>query len=82
LHRKCTIHGIDHAAELGNNPVADQLHNAAAMGDDCRVENGFPMPFQSGQRACLVGCHQARIADYVGGEDCRQSTVDALFGHE
>jgi hypothetical protein len=36
----------------------------------------------AGQRACLVGFHQARIADYVGGEDWRQSTVDALFDHE
>jgi hypothetical protein len=49
---------------------------------DCGVEDGFPVPFESGQRARLVGCHQARIADYVGGKDCRQSTVDALFGHE
>jgi hypothetical protein len=27
------------------------------MGGDCRVEDGFPVPFQSGQRARLVGSH-------------------------
>jgi hypothetical protein len=82
LHRKCAVHGIDHAAELGDDAVADQLHNAAVMGGDCRVEDGFPVPLQSSQRAGLVGSHQPRIADYVGGKDCRQPTVDALFGHE
>jgi hypothetical protein len=71
LHRKCTAHGIDHATKLGDDAIAHQLHNAATMGGDCRVEDGFPVPFQSGQRARLVGPHQAGIADHVGREDCR-----------
>ena len=54
LHRKCTAHGIDHATKLGDDAIAHQLHNAATMGGDCRVEDGFPVPFQSGQRARLV----------------------------
>src|SRR5271167_1357617 len=47
LHRKCTVHGIDHATELSDDAVADQLHNTAVMGGDRRVEDGFAVPFQS-----------------------------------
>ena len=57
LHRKCTVHGVDHTTKLGDDAIADELHNAAIMGGDCRVEDGFPVPFQSGQRARLVGSH-------------------------
>jgi hypothetical protein len=41
------------------------------MGDDSRIEHDFPVPFQSGHRARLIGPHQAGIADHVAGEDCR-----------
>ena len=47
LHRKCAIHGVDHAAELDDRAIADQLHHAAVMGGDGRVENGFSMLFQA-----------------------------------
>ena len=57
LHRKCTAHGVDHTTKLGDDAIANELHNAAIMGGDCRVENGFPVPFQRGQRARLVGSH-------------------------
>jgi hypothetical protein len=71
LHRKCTAHRIDHATKLGDYAISDQLHNAAIIGGDCRVEDGFPVTFQSGQCARLAGSHQAGIADHVGREDCR-----------
>ena len=57
LYRKCTADGIDHATKLGDDAIANQLYDAAIMGGDCRVEDGFPVPFQSGQRARLVGSH-------------------------
>ena len=83
LHRKGAVHGIDHAAELDDGAIADQLHDAAVVGGDRRVEDGFPVPLQSGQRARLVGPHQPRIADHVGREDGRQFAVDAFCGgHE
>ena len=82
LHRKCAVYGIDHAAELDDGAIADQLHDAAVVGDDGWVEDGLSVPLQSGQRARLVGSHQARIADHIGREDCRQFTVDACVGHE
>ena len=71
LHRKCTIHSVDHATKLGDDAIPDQFHNAATMGGDSRVEDCFPVAFQSGKRARLVGSHQAGVAHYVGREDCR-----------
>ena len=82
LHRKRAFYSIDHAAELDDGAIADQLHDATVVVGNCGVEDGFPVPFESGQRARLVSCHQARITHYVCGKDCRQSTVDALFAHE
>ena len=32
LHRKCTIHSVDHATKLGDDAIPDQFHNAATMG--------------------------------------------------
>ena len=82
LHRKSAVHSIDHAAELDDGTIADQLHDAAVVGGDGRVEDGFSVPLQSSQRARLVGAHQARITDHVGRENCRELTVDAFFRHE
>ena len=82
LHRKRAVYGIDHAAKFDDGAVADQLHDAAVVGSDGRLKDGFPVPLQGGQRARLVGCHQTGIADHVGREDGSQFPVDAVFGHE
>ncbi len=66
LHRDGAIHRIDHAAEFDDGAVADQLDDAAVMGGDRRVEDRLPVLLEGGQRALLVGPHQARIADHVG----------------
>ena len=59
LHRKRAVYSIDHAAELDDGAIADQLHDAAVVGGDGRVEDGLSVPLQSSQRARLVGSHQA-----------------------
>src|ERR1700736_4452283 len=58
LHRKRTIYSIDHAAELDDGAIADQLHDAAVVGGDRWVEDGLSVPLQSSQRARLIGRHQ------------------------
>ena len=58
LHRKRAVDSIDHAAELDDGTIADQLDDAAVVGGDGRVEDGLPVPFQGGQRTRLVGAHQ------------------------
>ena len=61
--------------------VADQLDDAAVVAGNRGVEHGLPVLFQRGERAFLVGAHQARITDHVGGEDRREFAIDAFFGH-
>ena len=68
--------------QLDDGTIADQFYDAAVAGGDSRVEDGLSVPLQSSQRARLVGPHQARIADHIGREDCRQFAVDACVGHE
>ena len=82
LHRKRAVYGIDHAAELDDGAIADQLHDAAVVGGDGWVEDGLSVPLQSSQSARLVGSHQSRIADHIGREDRRQFAVNAHVGHE
>src|SRR5208282_617011 len=41
LHGKRAVHGIDHASELRDGAVADQLHDAAVVGSNRRIENHF-----------------------------------------
>ena len=59
LHGKRAVYCVDHAAELDDGAIADQLHDAAVVGGDRRVEDGFPVPLQGSERARLVGSHQA-----------------------
>jgi hypothetical protein len=59
LHRKRAVYSIDNAAELDEGTIADQLHDAAVVGGDGWVEDGLSVPLQSGQRARLIGSHQA-----------------------
>ena len=75
------MHGIDDAGELDHCAVADQLDDAAVVGGDGRVEHGFPVALERGERAGLVGAHHPRIADHVGRKDGRQLTIDARLGH-
>ena len=46
--------GVDDTAKLGDDAIANGLHNAAVMGGDCRLEDGFPVPFHSGQRTARI----------------------------
>ena len=81
LHRKGTIHGIDHAAKFDDGATADQLDNAAVIGGDRRIENSLPVLLEGRQRARFVGPHQPRITDHVGRKDSHELTVDTFFCH-
>ena len=57
--KRAQFTSVDHAAELDDGTIADQLYDAAVVGGDGRVEDGFSVPLQSSQRARLIGSHQA-----------------------
>ena len=82
LHRKGAVYSIDHAAELDNGTVADQLDDAAVVGGDGWAEDGLSVPLQSSQRARLVGPHQSRIADHVSNENGSKPPFDTRLGHK
>ena len=60
---------VNDAAELGEQPVAHQLENAAMMPLDLRLDQPLSLGDQGLERARLVAFHQGRVAYDVGGED-------------
>ena len=59
LDRDGAFDGVDDTGEIDERPVADQFHDAAVMCLYRRIEELFPEMLQRGQRAGLVGCHEA-----------------------
>jgi hypothetical protein len=57
LHRKGALYGIDHAAELDDGTIADQLHDAAVVGGD----GGSKMVSRCRFRAASVPASSASI---------------------
>jgi hypothetical protein len=69
--------GGDRACELDQRAVAHQLHDTAAARRDRGIDQLAAVGFQPGERPRLVRAHETRIADHVGGEDGRQSALQA-----
>ena len=78
LNRQNAFDCADDAWELKQQPVAHGLDDAAAMLGDQRVNQFRPVRPERSKRTGLVGAHQARIANYVGRNDGRQSPLRAL----
>ena len=73
LHLGGEGHGIHHAAELGQEAVAQRLDDAPARLGNQRIDDGGLPRHQLGQRARFVALHQPRIARDIGREDCRET---------
>ena len=71
-------HGIDDAGELGQQPVARRLHQASAILGDLGIEQGRPVVPQLADRAFLVGAHQPAVAGYIGGQNGREPSLQAV----
>ena len=69
LHFDCTAHGVDHATELDERPVACTLDDAPVMDCDRRVDQIAAQRAQPGERAVFVRAGQTAESDNVGGED-------------
>ena len=72
---------VNDTAELHQRTVADQLDDAPLVSGDSGIEDLFPVPLQSRQRASLVATHHAGIADNISRENCREPPVHLVFGH-
>ena len=69
LDLHCTAYGIHHARKLCQEPVARVLHDPAAVFGDLGVDQFPEVGLEPFVRPFLVGAHQPRIRNYVGGED-------------
>ena len=65
LHLDGAAHGIDHAAELDEAPVAGALHYATVMHGDGRIDQIAPERPQPCQRTFLVGTGEPAVADHI-----------------
>ena len=73
--------GIDDAGELDQQAVAHQLHNAAVMLFDLRIDQLGAMRLLPRDRTTLISLHEPGIPDHVSGKDCCKSTLLALLYH-
>ena len=77
LDRDGATDGVDDAGELGQEPIAHRLNDAAAVLGDRGVDHLGAARLEARQRPRLVGADESAVADHVGTEDCRQPP----FGH-
>jgi hypothetical protein len=78
LDRGGAFDRIDHAPEFDQRAVAHQLDDAAVVLSDFRLDEVLAQRLQARVCALLVGRHEARVADDVGGENGGQPTRDGL----
>ncbi len=69
LQHDRALDGVDDAAELGQQPVAHQLEDPAAVPADFGFEEFFAMRPHALECVSLVPLHQPAIADHIGRED-------------
>jgi hypothetical protein len=69
LHFNGGPNRIDHAPELGEEPVPGVLYDPAAMLPDFRIDQLAEMRLQPFVRPILIRSHQARVPRHIGGED-------------
>ena len=71
-------HGIDDTGELDEQAVPHQLDDAALVLGDLGLDELGAMGTKAGERAFLVGAHEARVANDVRAEDRGESALDLL----
>ena len=72
LHFDRAAHGVDHAAELDDRPIAGALDDTAMMGGDSGVEEIAAEPPQADKSSILVGPSEPGISDDVRHQDRRE----------
>ncbi len=73
---------VDGTGELDQGPVARQLDQAAAVAGQGWPKAVGAMGLQPGKGAVLITTHQARIANDIRRQNCRQSPYNPLAGHQ
>jgi hypothetical protein len=69
LNLDCAAHGVHHAAELDDRPVACALHRPAIVDRDGRVDQVATQRPEPQERPILVCARKPAEADDIGGQD-------------
>ena len=72
LHLEGAAHGVDHAAELDDDPVAGALDDAAMMGGYCRVDEVAAETPKARKRPVLVGAGEPAVTDDIRDQNRRK----------
>jgi hypothetical protein len=67
---------FDRARKLRQEPIAGVFNNTAAVFTDCRGDSVRQDRRQFGVRSLFVIVHEPRVTSHVGGQYCRQPTLD------
>src|SRR5271170_6969098 len=77
LNRDGAADRVDDATEFRNDAVAGGVGDTAAMRFHRRIPEAAPMILQLGERAFLVGAHQAAVSSHVRGKNGRKMTFNS-----
>jgi hypothetical protein len=81
LHIDRAAHGIDHAVERQEQPVAGGFNDAAPVFLDLGIGQLMSDRFQALQCAFLIGTHEPTISRYISGENRNKPTLHAFYCH-
>ena len=75
-----TAYRIHRTGKLDEHSVARSLDDPAAMGGDCGIDEGLSDRLEPGQRAFLVGTHEAAVPGDIRRQHRCQSPFHAFGG--
>ena len=75
LHLNGATHGVDHAAEFDERPVAGALHDAAMIDRDRRIDEIASKRPEPRQRALLVSACESAEPDHIRRQNRREFPV-------
>jgi hypothetical protein len=75
-----TANRVEHAGEFGEHAIAGGVRDPASMLADELVDDG-PAGRQRGHRRLFVAVHQAAVALDIGGQDCREASLERRSLH-
>jgi hypothetical protein len=75
------LNRIDHATELGQEPVSRQLEDAPSVLFDLRLEQFFAVRLQPRERTRLILLHESGVPHHIGSKDGREMTLGAFLDH-
>jgi hypothetical protein len=81
LYLNRASHGGQGTRELGESAITRSLDKSPFVAGEAGIDQFSLEPLELGVCRFLSALHERGIPDYVGGQDCRQSALNPLLGH-